>query len=67
MADQSLLESVLEHGSDKLVVYGAFLLALAVGPFVLGGPGAPVLFPLGILLAFVAIAAYHYRETVTRD
>lgn len=67
MADQSLLESIIEHDSDKLLVYGAFILSLAIGS-VFGSEANPLLLvPVFILAAFTGLIIYHYRRTVHGD
>jgi hypothetical protein len=67
MADRSLFQSIIEHDSDKLIVYGSLVVAVFVGPLVLDGPSRLVLFPLGIVVAFLAIAGYYYRQTVSEE
>lgn len=64
MSNQSLLESIIEHDSDKLLVYGAIVLAVAVGGFLGTGVSWMYLVPLFLVLGFLGIAGYYYQQTV---
>lgn len=67
MSNQSLVESIIEHDSDKLLVYGAFGLALAVGGVLGTDVNTMYLVPLFILAGFLGIVVYYYRQTVRSD
>lgn len=64
MPTQSLLESIIEHDSDKLLVYGAIFIAVAVGGLLGTGIAWMYLVPLFLVIGFLGIVGYYYRQTV---
>lgn len=64
MPNQSLLESIIEHDSDKLLIYGAILLAVAVGGLLGAGVTWIYLVPVFLIIGFLGIAGYYYRQSV---
>ena len=64
MPNRSLLESIIEHDSDKLLVYGAFFLAVAVGGILGTSVTWMYLVPLFLVIGFLGIVGYYYQQTV---
>ena len=67
MSNQSFLESIIEHDSDKLLIYGAVFLAVAVGGILGTGVTWMYLVPLFLVIGFLGIAGYYYRQTAQSD
>lgn len=64
MPSQSLLESIIKYDSDKLLVYGAIFLAVTVGGILGTGVTWMYLVPLFLVIGFLGMVGYYYRQTV---